>query len=164
MRLLSVCCLLALTLFGFAAEPPQSGPLKPRIDINNAPKETIETLPGVGPKLAQEIVAGRPYKTIDELDRVKGIGPKKLQQIRPRVMILPMRADTVRELPKTNVVLRVNINTAMQADLEKLPGIGPKRAEAIIAARPFQRPEDLLRVPGIKRAEFDKIKAQVIVR
>src|SRR5437868_1560158 len=112
----------------------------PRVDINNAPKETVETLPGVGPKLAQEIIAGRPYKTIDELDRVKGIGPKKLQQLRSRVVILPMRADTMRELPKTNILLHININTASQADLEKLPGIGPKRAEAIIAARPFQRP------------------------
>jgi competence ComEA-like helix-hairpin-helix protein len=163
MRLL-LSFVFACALTSFAAEPPQSGKLMPRVDINNAPRETIETLPGVGPKLAQEIIAGRPYKTIDELDKVKGIGAKKLQQLRPRVMILPMRADTVRELPKTNIVLHVNINTATQADLEKLPGIGPKRAEAIIAARPFQRPEDLLRVPGIKRAEFEKIKGQVAIR
>jgi competence protein ComEA len=79
-------------------------------------------------------------------------------------MILPMRPDTIREMPKTNALVYVNINTATQADLEKLPGIGPKRAEAIIAARPFQRPEDLLRVPGIKRAQFDKIRNQVTVR
>jgi competence ComEA-like helix-hairpin-helix protein len=154
----------ACALIAFGAEPPQSGKLPARIDINNAPRETIETLPGVGPKLAEQIIAGRPYKTIDELDRVKGIGPKKLAQLRPRVMILPMRPDTIREMPKTNALVYVNINTATQADLEKLPGIGPKRAEAIIAARPFQRPEDLLRVPGIKRAQFDKIRNQVTVR
>jgi competence protein ComEA len=166
MRLVSFCFAILFAPIVFAADP-QSGPLKPRIDINNAPKETIETLPGVGPKLASEIIAGRPYKTIDELDRVKGIGPKKLAQLRPRVMILPMRADTIRELPKsnaTNAIPNVNINTASQAELEKLPGIGPKRAEAIIAARPFQKPDDLLRVPGIKRGEFDKIKAHVLVR
>jgi competence ComEA-like helix-hairpin-helix protein len=162
MRFLIVC--FALVFAGFAAEPPQSGKLMPRVDINNAPRETIETLPGVGPKLAQEIITGRPYKTIDELDRVKGIGPKKLQQLRSRVFVTPMRPDTQREPPKTNEVLHVNINTASQSDLEKLPGIGPKRAEAIIAARPFQRTEDLLRVPGIKRAQFDKIKGQVVVR
>jgi competence ComEA-like helix-hairpin-helix protein len=163
MRLLFLC--FTLVLSGFAAQPPQSGKLMPRVDINNAPRETIETLPGVGPKLAQEIIAGRPFKTIDELDRVKGIGPKKLEQLRPRVMVAPMRADAqIAEHSKTNEVVRVNINTASQADLEKLPGIGPKRAEAIIAARPFQRPEDLLRVPGIKKAQFDKLKTQVVVR
>lgn len=164
MRLLFLC--LAFACVTFAAElPPQSGKLMPRVDINNAPRETVETLPGVGPKLAQEIISGRPYKTIDELDRVKGIGPKKLQQLRSRVFVSPMRADAqIGEHPKTNEVLHININTASQADLEKLPGIGPKRAEAIIAARPFQRPEELLRVPGIKKAQFDKIRTQVVVR
>src|SRR3954462_9608434 len=162
MRLLFLC--FTLVFASFAAQPPQSGKLIPRVDINNAPRETIETLPGVGPKLAQEIISGRPFKTIDELDRVKGIGPKKLEQLRPRVMVMPMRADAqIADRPKTNEVLRVNINTATQADLEKLPGIGPKRAEAIIAARPFQRPEDLLRVPGVKKAQFDKLKGQVVV-
>src|ERR1041385_3932163 len=165
MRLLFLCLAFVCTTT-FAAElPPQSGKLMPRVDINNAPRETIETLPGVGPKLAQEIISGRPYKTIDELDRVKGIGPKKLQQLRSRVFVMPMRADAqIGEHPKTNEVLHININTASQSDLEKLPGIGPKRAEAIIAARPFQRPEDLLRVPGIKKAQFDKIRTQVVVR
>src|SRR4051812_10146380 len=164
MRLLFVC--LTFVCATFAAElPPQSGKLMPRVDINNAPRETIETLPGVGPKLAQEIIAGRPYKTIDELDRVKGIGPKKLAQLRSRVFVSPMRADAqIADRSKTNEILHININTASQADLEKLPGIGPKRAEAIIAARPFQRPEDLLRVPGIKKAQFDKLKSQVVVR
>ena len=163
MRLISLCVGFLLA-FVVSAADPQSGPLKPRIDVNNAPKETIETLPGVGPKLADEIIAGRPYKTIDELDRVKGIGPKKLAQIRPRVMILPMRADAAHDAPKTNAIPSVNINSASQTELEKLPGIGPKRAEAIIAGRPYQKPEDLLRVPGIKRAEFDQIKAHVVVR
>jgi competence ComEA-like helix-hairpin-helix protein len=162
MRLLFLCFVFVFA--GFAAEPPQSGKLMPRVDINNAPRETIETLPGIGPKLAEQIIVGRPYKTIDELDRVKGIGPKKLQQLRSRVFVTPMRPETLRELPKTNEALHVNINTASQADLEKLPGIGPKRAEAIIAARPFQRPEDLLRVPGMKRAQFEKIKGQIVVR
>src|SRR3954467_7445195 len=100
MRLLFLC--LTFVCATFAAElPPQSGKLMPRIDINNAPRETIETLPGVGPKLAQEIIAGRPYKTIDELDKVKGIGPKKLQQLRSRVFVTPMRADSVHERAKT---------------------------------------------------------------
>jgi competence ComEA-like helix-hairpin-helix protein len=162
MRLLSL--LLALVfLVGSNAADPASGPLPTRIDLNKASKETIELLPGVGPKLAQEIILARPYRTIDDLDKVKGIGPKKLQQIRPRVFIAPM-IDGFVPRPATNEVIRININTASQTELEKLNGIGPKKAEAIIAARPFKRPEDLMRVSGLKRAQFEKIKDQITVR
>jgi competence protein ComEA len=164
MRLLSICFALAFSFAAFSASPPQSGNIPLRVDINNAPKETIETLPGVGPKLADAIIAGRPFKTINDLDKVKGIGPKKLEVLRNRVFIVPMRADAARAQPATNQLQHININTASQADLEKLPGIGPKRAEAIIAARPFQRVEDLLRVQGIKRAQFDKLKEHVVLR
>src|SRR6185436_6173744 len=98
-----------------------------------------------------------------DLDKVKGIGPKKLEQLRARIFVAPMTVHPDAR-PNTSAVVRVNINTASQAELEKLPGIGPKRAEAIIAARPFQRPEDLMRVQGLKRAQFEKLKSQVTVR
>jgi competence ComEA-like helix-hairpin-helix protein len=156
MRLLPVWLMLASVAVGLAGEP--SVPLPPRVDLNNASKETLETLPGIGPKLAQEIMAGRPYQTVNELDRVKGIGPKKLEQLRPRVFVTPMAR------PGTNQTTQVNLNTAPREALEKLPGIGPRSAEAIIAARPFRRVEDLLRVPGIKRAQFERLRHQVVVR
>ena len=50
-------------------------------------------------------------------------------------------------------------NTAARDDLMKLPGIGEFLANRIIEARedaPFQKPEDLLRVPGIKQKTLDK--------
>ncbi|MCM2310072.1 MAG: helix-hairpin-helix domain-containing protein [Steroidobacteraceae bacterium] len=45
--------------------------------------------------------------------------------------------------------LVVNINTASQAELETVPGIGPTRAAQIIAGRPYARVEDLERLNGI---------------
>ena len=61
--------------------------------------------------------------------------------------------------------LLVNINTADQAELEKLPGIGPAKAAAILRYRaengPFRTLEDLMRVPGIKEGTFEKIKDHV---
>jgi len=49
----------------------------------------------------------------------------------------------------------VDLNTATEAELRTLPGIGPKLARRIIAARPFRSVDDLARVPdvGRKRAE-----------
>lgn len=63
---------------------------------------------------------------------------------------------------------RVNINTATQADLELLPGIGPVLAADIIAYREtegfFDSIEDLQKVPGIGPATFEKIQALITVQ
>ncbi len=53
------------------------------VNINTATLAELETLPGVGPKTAQLIVDGRPYATVDDLLRVKGIGPATLTKIKP---------------------------------------------------------------------------------
>lgn len=57
---------------------------------------------------------------------------------------------------------RVRINQASKESLMTLPGIGEKKAEAIIAYRektgPFKTEEDLMQVPGIKAGIYDKIK------
>lgn len=49
----------------------------------------------------------------------------------------------------SQAVRRVNVNTAEEADLTNLPGIGPALARAIIAGRPYHEVADLGRVPGI---------------
>lgn len=58
----------------------------------------------------------------------------------------------------------VNINTATENELAFLPGIGPSRAQAIVAHRqktPFKKVEDLRRIKGIGRKSLDKIRAYV---
>lgn len=61
----------------------------------------------------------------------------------------------------------ININSASQQELESLPGIGPKTAQAIIAYREsnggFKRAEDLLLVKGIGPKKYDALKAAVTV-
>ena len=63
---------------------------------------------------------------------------------------------------------RVNINTADAVQLATLTGIGPSRAEAIIAWREanggFTEPEDLKKVDGIADKTFDKLKDEITVR
>jgi competence protein ComEA len=61
---------------------------------------------------------------------------------------------------------RIELNRATAAELETLPGIGPARAQAIIAAReerPFRVPGDLRRVPGIGEATFQRLAPLVAV-
>ncbi|MBM4294624.1 MAG: helix-hairpin-helix domain-containing protein [Deltaproteobacteria bacterium] len=63
------------------------------IDINTATPEDLEALPGIGPVLAGRIVDFRqkhgPFKQVADLERVSGIGPKKLAQLKPYVEIKP---------------------------------------------------------------------------
>jgi competence ComEA-like helix-hairpin-helix protein len=61
----------------------------------------------------------------------------------------------------------VNINAAPRDALMKLPGVGEKTAEAIIAMRahvPFRRPEDIMNVKGIGEKKFEKMKAYIVVK
>jgi competence protein ComEA len=61
---------------------------------------------------------------------------------------------------------RINVNTASQAELETLPGIGPTYARAIIAHRahtPFRQPSDLMQVQGIGPKRFENIRDLIAV-
>ena len=57
------------------------------LDLNTASKEKLMFINGIGPVLAERIIAGRPYKTVDDLLKVKGIGPNKLEKICPYVVV-----------------------------------------------------------------------------
>jgi competence ComEA-like helix-hairpin-helix protein len=57
------------------------------VDVNRATVEELASLDGIGVKLAARVVAGRPYVTIDDVARVKGIGPRRLARLRDRLVL-----------------------------------------------------------------------------
>jgi competence ComEA-like helix-hairpin-helix protein len=65
--------------------PPAEGSL--RVNINACTLTELETIPGIGTALAKLIVARRPYKSVDELIDVKGIGPASLEKLRTYVKV-----------------------------------------------------------------------------
>ncbi len=84
--------ILVLALLGFAVwlirgiDPTgESREATLRVNVNSATLDEIETLPGIGPVLAGLIVSGRPYDSVDDLVRLKGIGPATMEGLRPYV-------------------------------------------------------------------------------
>lgn len=60
-----------------------------RLDVNEEPAEALIDVPGIGPRTAQRIVAGRPWASVDALDAVRGIGPRRLADLRPKLRASP---------------------------------------------------------------------------
>jgi competence protein ComEA len=54
-----------------------------KLNINTATSEELQAIHGIGPALAERIIAARPFKSADDLQRVKGIKDKKYTELRP---------------------------------------------------------------------------------
>jgi len=60
----------------------------------------------------------------------------------------------------------LNLNTASLDQIDALPGISPAVAAAVVAertARPFGRPEDVMRVQGLSRKRFERLRSHLTV-
>jgi len=72
-----------------AAAPAPTRPS--RLDLNRASVAELTILPGLGEVLAQRVVERRTarggFRSVDELKEVKGIGTKRLEQLRPLVTV-----------------------------------------------------------------------------
>ena len=65
------------------------------VNLNTATKDELVALPGIGPAKAQAIVDYRnqhgPFRSVDEVRKVKGIGEKLFNQIKPELSVTAQR-------------------------------------------------------------------------
>jgi DNA uptake protein ComE-like DNA-binding protein len=70
---------------------PAAAPLpaseRGKVDLNTADIPTLESVPEIGTNYANAVVASRPFKSVDEVDRILKIGPEKINQLRNRVTV-----------------------------------------------------------------------------
>jgi competence protein ComEA len=149
-------------------------------DLNRSDEHQLAAVPGLGPTLARRIVAYReqhgPFQSVDELDKIYGIGPATLERLRPflcvessEMMEKVIRAQNteVRSPAKPLTESPIDPNHATMEQLQSLPGIGPVLAERIhteARQRPFRSVEELRRVKGIGTKTLEKLRPHIQIQ
>jgi DNA uptake protein ComE-like DNA-binding protein len=144
------------------------------VDVNTASQKDLEALPGIGAVTAKKIIAGRPYSSVGDLSRA-GVSAATMDKIRSLVtagrsssqaMPPQQRGDASRSTRNSpvppNLDIPVDLNTASQKELEKLPAIGFFTARKIVAGRPYNSVDDLSRA-GVSAGAIAKIRGLVAV-
>jgi competence protein ComEA len=95
---------------GVPGERPKTGdsrsakPTPTRLDLNRASVDELQQLPGIGPVLAQRVVERRAksggFRSVDDLRRVKGIGAKRLERVKPLVTVDSSPPSPTRAVPE----------------------------------------------------------------
>jgi len=88
---LAVLVFLSLAGSGWAQAQNQNKPAAGKININTATLAELESLPRIGPKVAQRIIDYRtqngPFKKVEDLMKVQGIGEKIFNQLKDRITV-----------------------------------------------------------------------------
>ncbi len=176
MKQLLLMIVVALGALAFAADVTP-------VDVNSATQAQIEALPGIGAKLAADIVSARPFKDVADFQaKVKGISAKNFKKMQPYLQFGAAAAANIATTSTTNTnttktnanktnanktvapgtcaVTPVNLNKSSAQDLNTVPGIGDKIAAEIVQGRPYKDENDLVaKIKGIGPKNIVKFRA-----
>jgi competence protein ComEA len=160
-----------------------------KVDILTASKFELNKIPGIGPKTADDIIEYRTKNGLEfneDLLKIKGIGDKTFNKIKSFLFEGNFKKDVAANNIKNfdtnsiNIVTietqnskennqdnKIDINSATLKEIMNLDGVGKVLAGRIIAYRELQRfekIEDLMKVEGISKKKFDKVRNFVEIR
>lgn len=162
--------------------PLDTKPLPAR-DLNTATKIELEAVSGIGPAMAEAILAYReehgPFRSIEELDRVPGIGPKRVEQFSRHLKVDSAQSQTgesdAADAPASSKPAElsekagdlIDLNRAGPEELMRIPGIGEAYAARILEKREqaggFKSWADVGEVSGIGPKRLENLKAHATI-
>lgn len=115
------------------------------MDINTASLQQLDTLAGIGPTYAQRIIDGRPYSSVDDLLRVKGIGPATLQKIKDQGLAC-VNCQTQQSAQQTTTNQNLNVQNPNPNQIQNpiVQNINLPTATATVAASPTTYPSGIV--------------------
>ena len=156
--IISAFLLISLFILPEHSEATQAGwkVWEGKLNINEASEAEFTMLEGIGKVTSHRIVEYRKrmggFKSMAQLKEVKGISQNKFKKLEQHLTLFE----------KSDLKVLVDINRAPVSALQALPGISKKTAISITEYRErnegFKEVEEILLVPGIKRAKFEELK------
>src|SRR5687768_14423252 len=149
MNRLTLFAAIVVVILAAAGLQGQAGRRGEVLDANTATEKDLLSVPGITPALAKAIVGRRPFLTMTEYDGLLGASLSREQ-----------RADVYRR-----VFVQINLNTASDAEILMIPGLGNRMLEEFKEYRPYKALSQFRREIGkyVDDKEVSRLEQYVFV-
>jgi DNA uptake protein ComE-like DNA-binding protein len=149
MNRLTLFAAIVVVILGAAGLQGQAGRRGEVLDANTATEKDLLSVPGITPALAKAIVGRRPFLTMTEFDGLLGASLSREQ-----------RADVYRRL-----FVQINLNTASDAEILMIPGLGNRMLGEFKEYRPYKALSQFRREIGkyVDDKEVSRLEQYVFV-
>lgn len=108
------------------------------VDLNRADLEILTSLPGIGPGLAERVIGARPFESLEDLQRVSGIGESFIERLRPLVTVAPVEGDQA--LPAESIAEAEASTEPPQMEPGQVEAGVIEEAEGVVEPEPPEEP------------------------